>query len=144
MFKQIFNKFVPSIGSILLCLGILASAKVLEPIVLPVVEEFRVYEISYRSDKVVVSGILNQLRGCSLVDVNAYAIYENKEIPKELLSHTFMDSSPGSRSIGKQTWGPWRIELPVMRATSQIELTATYRCHSLWDTHVVLTKFLVV
>ena len=144
MLKRICSRFVPSLGSVLLCLGILGTAKVLEPVVLPVVEDFRVNEISYQSDKVVVYGTLNQLRGCTLVDMNAYAIYQNKELPKDLLRYTFLDTTPRSRHVGKQKWGPWRIELPVLQTTSQIELTATYRCHNLWDTNQVLTKFLIV
>lgn len=144
MIKQILNRFVPSLGSVLLCFGILASAKTIEPIVFPVVKDFRVSEISYQSDKVVVSGTLNQMRGCTFVDMSAYAIYENAEIPKEVLRHTFMDSNPRARAVGFQAWGPWRVELPIMKSTSQVELTATYRCHSLWDTQMVLTKFLIV
>ena len=144
MLKPLMDRFVPSVGSVLLCLGILGTAKVVEPIVFPVVEDFRITEINYQSDKVILSGVLNQLRGCTFVDMNAYAIYQNKEIPKDLLQYTFRANTPRSRSVGKQAWGPWRIELPVMQSTSQIELTAVYRCHSLWDTHQVLTKFLVV
>ena len=76
--------------------------------------------------------------------MSAYAQYPDKEIPRDLLDYEFADSEPKSRMRGLQKWGPWRIVLPASAKPEQIELTATYRCHLLWDSPTVLTKFLVM
>lgn len=146
--KKCLKLLVPSMGSVLIFIAIIGTIKFVEPVVFPVISDFRVNDINYldkgNSSAVVISGTMFKNRNCSFMNLAAYAHYDGTEIPKGLVNYEFMDVITRSRALGDQQWGPWKITLPQMPKAEKIELVATHRCHSLWDTQTTLTKFLLI
>ena len=92
-----------------------------EPIIYPVVKDFRIEDSEYIGDSLIISGSFIKSRSdCVFKDVIAYN-------GRRFIGITFMntpDRKTVNRLPGSQTYGPWRLR----PATDYISIYSTHDC----------------
>ena len=92
-----------------------------EPVLYPVVKDFRIEESLYTADSLIISGSFTKNRSdCKFKDVIAYN-------GKRFIGITFMnapDRKTVNRFPGEQTYGPWQLK----PATDHISIYSTHDC----------------
>lgn len=125
---------MPFVVALLLVMG----APLAEQRLFPVVKDFVVTSLQRQPEAVVVSGYMRKVRDCQFVGIQAVAATGDAEfdVPLQFIDGTDRNAT---RPQGTQSWGPWRVTVPAIKADS-LRLTATHRCHPLWatDTHLAL------
>lgn len=109
-----------------------------EPRLFPVLDEMRVTSVHRDRLGAVLSGELVKRRPCDFVELTFYAgDPDDPEAPRERLRATFLDRSldvSATRELGRQPWGPWRLERPAHVSGPSVFMRATHRCHDMWRT----------
>ena len=125
--KFLVNAVAPAFGllvSLWLCWNI-------ETRFFPVVEGFRVTEITRTADGYLTSGELTKSRNCEFLGLTLYAHTQDK--PKLLVAQYKKDIFGSDVGVGHQTWGPWLVTLPPkVVGYEHLEILGTHRCHALW------------
>lgn len=107
--------------------------RTLEPVLLPVVDGFRVISVKRGAENIVISGQTRLLRDCKLVSVSAIGIFEANQ-PTAALKLTYREddgiAAPGK---GERKWGPWTITIPNYAGLQNVDLSALHSCHAAWD-----------
>lgn len=134
--KQKLQKIVVNAIPFAVVLTLLSTAKLLEPVVVPVVTGFVVHEIHQSGQLVTISGtMIKERESCAFESVTAYSVFP-AGIEKQRVPIVFLDANgddKANRSKGPQKWGPWRITIPVSPSTVAIELTSLHTCHWMWS-----------
>jgi hypothetical protein len=124
---KIAHFFLQCVGAILM-FGFLWFT---ETTFFPVVKDFKILNLTQNGSLYTVSGTLNKTRACEFVGLTLYAVKGDE--PKILLTQYKKDVFGADVGNGKQTWGPWSVELPsLMLNASEIQILGTHRCHAFW------------
>lgn len=94
--------------------------KKIEPVILPVVEDFTITSSTYDDDSVHIAGDMRKVRDCRFVEVVGYS---NQHLVNVRFTETI---NTVSRVQGAQAWGVWEITPPV----KQLKLFALHDCWS--------------
>ena len=134
---QIALKIWPAIFGALLILGMVRF----EQYFMHVVESFNVTEITREADGVFLRGHMIKSRHCEFIGVTAIGDPAAGTVSLKFLD----DDSPGtfSRPTGSQTWGPWKVFVPLAPKINAITLTSSHGCHPFWVTRTELVKITI-
>lgn len=125
--KFLVNAVAPAFG-MLLSLWLIYNV---ETRFFPVVTDFTVSSITKSADGYTAYGELNKSRTCEFLGLTIYA--HRPGAPKLLLAQYKKDIFGSDVGAGRQTWGPWTMQLPEkIRAYEHLEIQGTHRCHALW------------
>ncbi len=97
----------------------------------PVVNDFTFVSITKSEQGYTAYGELNKSRACEFLGLTIYA--HKPGHPKLLLDQYKKDIFGSDVGAGRQTWGPWTVQLPErIREYEHLEIQGTHRCHALW------------
>lgn len=117
------------------------GARELEPVVNPVITDFKVSKVLVQDEKIDISGTMTKHRdkSCSFVGVLAKGMTNNEE--KVHVPLLFMDNkvdNTENRINGQQSYGPWRLTIAKDANLESVSLTSIHNCHWFWDTRTAL------
>ena len=89
----------------------------------PVIADFQVNEIIHAEDgSIAISGSMRKVRNCEMVGLYAFS-------GARTLLIGFEDGQVGSRPLGVQSWGPWRLRPDT---GAPLRIYSSHRCHPFW------------
>lgn len=115
-------------------------ANFIEHSFMPVIRDFEISKIEHTNTQIYISGWKRKERDCSFIGISAEGINADNE--RRDLKIVFQESHIPQYPIpiGKHTWGPWAIVMPVDDNIRILTLTATHRCHPAWNTTTELIE----
>jgi hypothetical protein len=112
-----------------ICIIAIAIFKLFEPMVNPVIADFRVNEIIKQDGQLVIRGEASRRRGCDLDSVNAAGYFGPGKDP-EKLNITFANPNEQFRqtATGLVKWGPWEIRITDRPGLSSVDIGSVHNC----------------
>ena len=120
--------------SFFLGVGVFIGVSYMETQVYPVVDGFRITQVSRSQRTIALTGYLHKQRKCTFIGLTAHGIYKGERVGDLNVSYARKDFN-GVRGPGTYDWGPVLISLPEhVEDIDALDINALHNCHPVWAT----------
>lgn len=140
-----YTKFALRILPIVVALAFLFTMRWAEYTFMPVVKDFHLTKIERTDNYIVMKGYMRKVRDCTYVGISVEGITDRGrvDLPLKFLDAEKLNDN-GTRPMGTQDWGPWRIIIPASPSINAVDLNSIHSCHLAWETTTNLARVPII